>query len=113
MSLKELTLKEHKFAEEQDFANLMMSGNIENYVYFHYLINQYSIYNALENTYYNLPDNRLARAKAIDTDIEELKLMGPMPMLCYELEPSTNEYVQYVKEHIQIHNTWPTFMFAI
>jgi heme oxygenase len=100
MSLKELTLKEHRFAEEQDFANLMMSGNIENYVYFHYLINQHSIYNALENTYYNLPDNRLARAKAIDTDIEELKLMGPMPVLCYDLEPSTKEYVQYVKEHI-------------
>ena len=47
MSLKELTLKEHRFAEEQDFANLMMSGNIENYVYFHYLMNQCFIYDVL------------------------------------------------------------------
>ena len=44
MSLKELTLKEHRFAEEQDFAHLMMSGNIEIPVYFHYLMNQYFIY---------------------------------------------------------------------
>ena len=35
MSLKELTLKEHRFAEEQDFAHLMMSGEIENHIYFH------------------------------------------------------------------------------
>ena len=49
-NLRELTLKEHKFAEQQDFANLMMSGKIENHVYFNYLMNQHSVYGVLENT---------------------------------------------------------------
>jgi len=100
MSLKELTLKEHRFAEEQDFAHLMMSGEIENHIYFHYLINQHPIYSVLENTLYNLPDSRLARADAINADMEELKLQGPIPMSCYDLTPSTEEYIQYVKEKI-------------
>ena len=98
MSLKELTLKEHRFAEEQDFAHLMMSGNIEIPVYFHYLMNQYFVYSVLENTHYNLPDPRLARADAINADMEELKLQGPIPMSCYDLTPSTEEYIQDVKE---------------
>ena len=72
-NLRELTLKEHKFAEQQDFANLMMSGKIENHVYFNYLMNQHSVYGVLENTYYNLPDLRLARADAINADMEEIK----------------------------------------
>ena len=104
MSLKELTLKEHRFAEEQDFAHLMMSGNIEIPVYFHYLMNQYFIYSVLENTHYNLPDSRLARADAIDADMEELKLQDPIPMSCYDLTPSTEEYIQYVKENIHTEN---------
>jgi len=99
-NLRELTLKEHKFAEQQDFANLMMSGKIENHVYFNYLMNQHSVYGVLENTYYNLPDPRLARADAIDADMEEIKLMGPIPMSCYDLMPSTEEYIEYVREHI-------------
>ena len=106
MSLKELTLKEHRFAEEQDFAHLMMSGNIEIPVYFHYLMNQYFIYSVLENTHYNLPDSRLARADAIDADMEELKLQDPIPMSCYDLTPSTEEYIQYVKENIHTENQY-------
>jgi len=100
MSLKELTLKEHTNAEEQDFAHLLISGNIEVPVYFHYLMNQYFVYSVLENTHYNLPDPRLARADAIDADIKELKLQGPIPMSCYDLTPSTEEYIQHIKEHV-------------
>jgi len=100
MSLKDLTKDQHTNAERQKFVPILMSGKIEVPVYFHYLVNQHACYNVLENTYYNLPDDRLKRAKAIAEDIEELKLMGPIPNTCYDLESSTQNYVTYVKEKI-------------
>ena len=89
MSLKELTKEQHTNAERQKFVPVLMSGEIEVNVYFHYLVNQHACYSALESCQFNLPDDRLKRASVIGKDTEELKLMGPIPNTCYILEPST------------------------
>tara|TARA_B100000029_G_scaffold136759_1_gene131465 strand:+ start:132 stop:701 length:570 start_codon:yes stop_codon:yes gene_type:complete len=101
MSLKDLTKEQHTNAERQKFVPILMSGEIEVNVYFHYLVNQHACYSALENCQFNLPDDRLKRASAIGKDTEELKLMGPIPNTCYNLEPSTKKYVKYVKNKIK------------
>lgn len=48
MSLKELTWENHKKAERQAFASILMSGNIGPELYYQYLINQFAMYGALE-----------------------------------------------------------------
>ena len=101
MSLKDLTKEQHTNAERQKFVPILMSGEIEVNVYFHYLVNQHACYSALENCQFNLPDDRLKRASAIGKDTEELKLMGPIPNTCYNLESSTQKYVKYVTNKIK------------
>ena len=74
MSLKELTMQQHKNAERQKFAAILMSGNIPVISYLRYLINQHACYNALENhKEFQLPDLRLSRSNNIQSDISELQ----------------------------------------
>ena len=49
MSLKELTMQQHRDAERQKFAGVLMSGKISKKTYLRYLVNQYACYSALEN----------------------------------------------------------------
>jgi len=74
MSLKELTMSQHRNAERQKFAGVLMSGKISDSAYLRYLKNQYYCYYALENhTKFNLPDARLERNENILADIHELQ----------------------------------------
>ena len=49
MSLKELTMQEHRNAERQAFAAVLMSGEINPRTYYFYLLNQHACYSALES----------------------------------------------------------------
>ena len=50
MSLKELTMQQHRDAERQKFAGVLMSGKISKKTYLRYLVNQHACYSAIENT---------------------------------------------------------------
>ena len=101
MSLKNLTIEQHRNAERQSFASLLMSGTIPKEVYLKYLVNQHACYSALENlTTFQLPDVRLKRTDKIKEDIEELQndLQIEDSKLKSMLTKSTNEYIKYVKK---------------
>jgi heme oxygenase len=50
MNLKELTWDNHKKAERKEFASILMSGNIDQFLYYKYLTNQYYMYVMLEES---------------------------------------------------------------
>ena len=106
MSLKELTIKEHQNAERQNFARLLMSGQIPEKVYLSYIVNQHACYTALENhTKFKLPDDRLKRAKKIQNDIDELK-QSSIGKSIWDLTArnlitkSTKNYIEHVQNNI-------------
>ena len=101
MSLKELTMQQHKNAERQKFASILMSGSIPPNTYLRYLINQHACYNALENhNDYKLPDSRLQRSKYILLDINELKTKFNIKTN-ETLSKGTLNYVTHVQENIK------------
>ena len=73
MSLKDLTIQQHRNAERQKFAGVLMSGEIPEKFYLIYLINQHACYYALENhSLFILPHRNLNRIDKIKEDINEL-----------------------------------------
>ena len=100
MSLKELTLENHRNAERQDFVKILMSGKIHPDFYATYLFNQFVKYHLLETIgmtngcFDNMADVR--RAKAIEQDFAELWMHDDPPKTL----PSTDEYVLHMKQHI-------------
>jgi len=104
MSLKELTIDQHRNAERQKFASVLMSGSIPKQSYLRYLINQYYCYHALENhKVFKLPNELLKRCDNIQEDINELK-----KDLDWQLDdqsvitPSTLNYIQHVESNIDL-----------
>ena len=107
MSLKELTIEQHRNAERQKFASILMSGNISKISYLQYLINQLHCYSVLENhSKFKLPDDRLKREKNIQEDINELNnnLNIKDEELLQMLTQSSFDYVDHVKKNIQTEN---------
>ena len=110
MSLKELTMQEHRNAERQAFAAVLMSGEINPRTYYFYLLNQHACYSALEShKLFNLFDLRLKRASRIKSDIYEMLEILGTPKENYELEigmfnpsPSTARYVDYVNNELKL-----------
>ena len=101
MSLKELTMQQHKNAERQKFASILMSGDIPVISYLRYLINQHACYNALENhKEFQLPDLRLSRSNNIQSDITELQKDCNIENE-QVLTESTVNYIQHVNENIK------------
>jgi heme oxygenase (biliverdin-producing, ferredoxin) len=70
--LRELTQKQHEQAENQPFAQLLLSGNISKKKYATYLFNQHPQYNLLETLamFHGLVDVRIA--PRIHEDYQEL-----------------------------------------
>ena len=67
-------MSQHRNAERQKFAGVLMSGKISDSAYLRYLKNQYYCYYTLENnTKFDLPDDRLKRCDKILEDIHELQ----------------------------------------
>ena len=104
MSLKELTMSQHRNAERQKFAGVLMSGKISEDTYLKYLMNQHHCYSVLENfKEFKFPDKRLKRSKQIQKDIDELlDILTDYDYKSSEvLTDSTMDYVKYVKENIK------------
>ena len=103
MSLKELTMDQHRNAERQKFASILMSGSIPETSYLRFLINQFHCYHALENHhYFSLFDNDLKRCSNILADIQQLKLKLDWKIDDnIVLTKSTLEYVEHVNNHIK------------
>ena len=99
MSLKELTMDQHRNAERQKFASILMSGSIPEKSYLRYLINQFHCYNAIENhEYFNLLENDLKRCKNILEDINELNMKFNWNIEDQNiLSKSTLDYVNHVQ----------------
>ena len=97
MSLKELTMQQHRNAERQKFASILMSGEIPKKFYLIYLINQHSCYKALENhPLFVLPHPNLNRSDKIKEDINELNDSIKID-INNVLTKSTLDYINHVK----------------
>jgi heme oxygenase (biliverdin-producing, ferredoxin) len=98
-SLKELTIEQHRRAERQPFAKLLLSGNIDPYLYYQYLTNQWSNYTVLESVV-RLPIylTPIFRASKILDDMKELEQMYGYSWNPYVIRKSTTEYVGYIYE---------------
>jgi heme oxygenase len=96
-TIKELTWEHHKNAERQEFAKLLISGNIHPDMYATYLWNQHKKYDILEamldvnNLFVEVGDIR--RKLLIEADIAELWKHKEEP----QLVPSTHEYIEHMR----------------
>jgi heme oxygenase len=102
--IKELTWEHHKNAERQEFAKLLISGNIHPDIYATYLWNQHKKYDLLEamasmNGLFNdIGDIR--RKLKMEEDIAELWKHEYPPTIV----PSTEEYIEHMRTIMQDRN---------
>ena len=100
MALKDLTWDNHKKAERQAFARILMSGEIDPELYYKYLLNQFTMYSALEQKvdFEGLGIDGIQRASHIFYDMFELQkkfnIHPDESMMC----SVTKDYVNYVVE---------------
>ena len=108
MSLKELTWENHKSAERKEFASILMSGSIDPFLYYKYLVNQYYKYLALEPRVplKELGVEDIARCKHIRSDMKELELTHGFHFEDDLILPSTLEYLQYCERKVPINSVW-------
>ena len=96
MSLKDLTIQQHKDAERQQFAKKLIKGDLTNEEYATYLYNQFPQYELLEvcamahNLFSGIPE--LPRSKKIRKDFEELWTAEEPP----KLYPVVQEYLDHI-----------------
>jgi len=97
--LKELTWENHKNAERQRFARMLMSGKMEPYLYAKFLYNQYHCYKALESCI-ELPKDleHIKRASLILDDCWEIIIKCRLLGKRLRVLNTTQEYVEYVKQ---------------
>ena len=97
-SLKELTWKHHQKAEEQPFAQLLISGDIEPKTYLTYLFNQFLCYATLEEAIM-LPKelHGVFRKDFIFEDMQELQADFDLDP-CDTLLETTKDYILYMQE---------------
>jgi heme oxygenase len=100
LNLKQLTAENHRSAERKDFAKILLSGNIDPFLYYKYLINQSQNYVVLESALRELafPEEfrSIFRAKKIIDDMHELEEIYGFTyseLIC----KSTQEYVGHIE----------------
>ena len=97
LDIKELTKEQHKNAERKEFVGVLMSGNIDPWLYATYLYNQYHCYRALEDRaienslFVDTPN--LPRANRIRKDYNHLWTLDEAPALT----DSTIEYMKHIE----------------
>ena len=97
LDIKELTKEQHKNAERKEFVSVLMSGNIDPWLYATYLYNQYHCYRALEDRaienslFVDTPN--LPRANRIRKDYNHLWTLDEAPALT----DSTIEYMKHIE----------------
>lgn len=97
--LKELTWENHKKAERQRFAKILMSGKIEPLLYAKFLYNQHHCYKALEERI-KLPSDLepIKRAQLILDDCWEIVNKARLLGKRLRILDTTREYVDYVQQ---------------
>ena len=98
LDIKELTMKQHKNAERQEFVKILMSGNIDEKLYATYLYNQLQCYSVLEK--YGLHNSlfrdtpNLLRGEHIHYDYKSLweDINNPP-----EITQSTKDYIAHIE----------------
>lgn len=98
MSLKELTLDNHKKAERSKFAKILLSGEIDPLLYYAYLSNQVHVYSALEQRVpmEMLGIGQVARTSLISQDIKELEKEHGFTGIMVPTMPSVVQYQQHL-----------------
>jgi len=98
MSLREHTRDKHELAEKTEFAQLLLSGNINKEQYSNYLAQMMSIYVSLETKAHTAGIIAgmagLPRARYIYDDLVEL--CGSVPV--FSMLPSTERYLDYLEQ---------------
>ncbi len=95
--LKELTWENHKKAENTSFIKRLLKKELSDYDYSVYLANQYLMYKVLEDTAYQILEDKefvdqIRRNRRILRDYEELSVYEPPTIL-----KSTLEYIDHIK----------------
>jgi heme oxygenase len=106
MSLKDLTSEKHKQAERMPFNVRMFRGELSKREYLHYLHQQASIFQIIEQI--GVPHKSLLRLKSVFEDIEEIMVdvTGELPVL--KAMKSYGIYLQKLNDvellpHIYLH----------
>ncbi len=89
MGLRESTSELHRKAEQMEFNQRMMKGELSIVEYSRYLMSQYFIFEVIEQ-YFTLPEPGLARSNKVKEDLKEL---GETVIM---MSPKTQEYVDYL-----------------
>ena len=90
-SLREHTNNIHDKAQNTEWSNLLISGNISKEQYAHYLHNLLEIHRAIESKNLITKDDIL-RVNAIQNDIDNIDITVSEDIL-----PSTKEYIEYLR----------------
>ena len=93
MALRELLRDIHTEAEEEEFAKLLMSGEMNPALYGLYLNQQFHIYSALENRAYKFPfyqKNLRKMGRMIALEVDRNGYYYPKILL-----PTTKQYIKY------------------
>lgn len=102
MNLKELTWENHKKAERKEFAKILMSGDIDPFLYYKYLTNQYYMYVMLEESLricgFDIEYWEVFRAEAMRDDLQELEEKHGFVYDPVNLCKVTSDYVTYIEE---------------
>jgi heme oxygenase len=106
MSLKELTADKHKQAERMPFNVRMFKGELSKKEYLHYLIQQASIFQIIEQK--GVPHKSLLRLKRVFEDIEELLPDVKDVLSTLEVTEGYEKYLQSLSDddllpHIYLH----------
>jgi heme oxygenase len=108
MSLKDLTMENHRKAERSAFAKILMSGNISPGLYYRYLTNQFYMYVSLEQALRELDFHQdlhsVFRAEKMREDLQELEEEHGFVYNPVILTGSTIKYISYVNELVQQKN---------
>lgn len=101
MNLKELTAENHRSAERKEFAKILLSGKIDPFLYYKYLVNQSQNYIVLEQALRELafPEEfrSIFRAQKIVDDMQELEELYGFTYSEY-IAKSTQEYAGHIEK---------------
>jgi heme oxygenase (biliverdin-producing, ferredoxin) len=89
--LRSATAAAHKQAETTEFSRLLLTGMLDRWQYFHYLVNLEACYKAVEDKIPWIAENGLVRSDKIAADAVAMNL-GNVPALT----ASTQAYIRHV-----------------
>lgn len=89
MNLRDATHEKHRLAEQTDFSQSMINGNLTVELYHQFLFNMFQIYEAIENKINFLPAD-ISRVQKYKNDLSNLNRGAGTTLT------STNSYVRHI-----------------